>query len=117
MFGLDPYHIAYQWTERQYLTALYWLQEQWNRPRRGDWYMMAVAAEVRRSNSKRPKSVKIEHLKLKFEDSKNQQGSDNPLGMTPEEQKLALVKAAAFARVGGRIRNKPRPEDLVKRRE
>ena len=39
---------------------------QWDRPNRTDNYLMAVAAEIRRGNVKRPKSVKHQHMRLKF---------------------------------------------------
>lgn len=35
-------------TERQLSAWIYWLDEQWDRPSRSDWYLMQITCEIRR---------------------------------------------------------------------
>jgi ADP-glucose pyrophosphorylase len=53
-------------TEREMKVTLAWLEMQWERPNRTDWYLMQIAAEVRKGLVKKPNSVKTENLKIKF---------------------------------------------------
>lgn len=53
-------------THRQYRVWMYWLEQQWNRPNRTDNYLIQIAAEVRRLFRKNPRSVKMEHMVLRF---------------------------------------------------
>lgn len=57
-------------THRQYLATQTWLNLQWNQPSRADNYAMQIAYEVRRANAKNPRSVKMRHLQLRFEERK-----------------------------------------------
>lgn len=56
----------FAWPNRLYEAALEWLSQEWNKPSRTDQYLIQVATEVRRSCAKKPRTVKFEHLKLKF---------------------------------------------------
>lgn len=53
-------------TEREMRVTLAWLEMQWDKPSRTDWYLMQIAAEVRRGLVKKPSSVKTENMKIKF---------------------------------------------------
>ena len=58
-------------TQREYLLRLEWIKKDEERPRLTDWYLMSVAAEVRRSQYKDPSRVKIKDLMLvKSDDEK-----------------------------------------------
>ena len=54
------------WTEREYRMRLTWLDEQWNHPSRADNYLMQIAAEIRRGNSRHPERIQPEQLRMKF---------------------------------------------------
>ncbi len=56
-------------SHREYLTWLSWLQLQDNEPTVDQYYLMQIAQEVRRGYAKKPKTVKLEHMKLKFKSS------------------------------------------------
>lgn len=79
-------------THREFLGWLYWLESQWNEPSRSDYYLMQVAAEVRRVLRKNPSKIKTEHLLIKFVPKKPQK---NIIKRTIEE-----VSKAAKARWG-----------------
>ena len=53
-------------TYRQYLAWLEWLQEEQNNPSASDYYLMSIAAEVRRSVVKQPSSVKLDDFRIQF---------------------------------------------------
>jgi hypothetical protein len=84
-------------TEREMRITLAWLEMQWDRPSRTDWYLMQVAAEVRKGLVKRPNAVKTEHLKIKFvlDRKRSARGS----ALTPQEQ-MALSKHRWLGAVG-----------------
>jgi hypothetical protein len=71
-------------TEHEMRITLAWLEMQWERPNRTDWYLMQIAAEVRRGLVKRPNDVKTEHLKLRFV----LDGRKQAAARTPHEQML-----------------------------
>jgi hypothetical protein len=52
-------------TQREYEARMAWLDEELNNPSRTDWYLMQIAAEVRKSVVKDPSSVKLPSMKLK----------------------------------------------------
>ena len=52
-------------THREYLTWMVWLKEERQTPKLTDYYLMQLAAEVRRVLSKKPNSIKMEHFELK----------------------------------------------------
>lgn len=53
------------WTEREYRVRLAWLDLQWDRPDRGDHYLMQIAAEVARTLTKKS-TVDVNRYKLSF---------------------------------------------------
>lgn len=53
-------------TYREFLTWGAWLDRQWNRPSRSDYYEMQTACQVARVLAKNPGNIKIEHFKLPF---------------------------------------------------
>ena len=53
-------------THREFLTWEAWLNKQWNRPSRSDYYEMQTACQVARVLAKTPGNIKIEHFKLPF---------------------------------------------------
>lgn len=53
-----------------FLVWLRYLETEWNRPTRDNWYAMQIAAEIRQIRngfSKNPKGVSLNSLKLKFQ--------------------------------------------------
>lgn len=77
-------------TERQLVVWMAWLAIQLNQPSRSDYYSMVIAAEIRRGNSKNPRSVKVGDFKLRF-------NSDSRSSSVPDETKLKLMKARWLA--------------------
>lgn len=55
-----------RWSHRRYVTALAWLNDQWNKPSRSDHYQMQIAREIRMGNVKDPKTVEMDHFKIPF---------------------------------------------------
>lgn len=53
-------------THREYLAWTVWLDEQWNVAEPVHYYLMQLAAEVRRSYVKNNRSVKLDHFKMQF---------------------------------------------------
>ena len=75
---------------REYEATLAWLDLQWERPDRRDWYLMSVAAEVRQKFNSHP--VEIGDMKLKFKSVEAEVAS--------EYDATAFAKAKALSRVG-----------------
>ena len=75
-----------RWTVRQYLAALEWLDEQWNRPDRRDHYLMQVALEVRRTISKR--RLGLDDFRLRSHKEREKRGLQ-----LSREQAAAVSKA------------------------
>jgi hypothetical protein len=82
-----------QHTERELRVWLAWLDMQWNRPSRTDWYLMRVASEVIRARARDPGSVTPEKMKLKF--NVGEARRSHSVG-----QASALAKARWFAAAG-----------------
>ena len=53
-------------THRQYLTWLAWLDHRDATPDPTQYYLMQIAAEVRRVLAKQPNSIKLDHFELQF---------------------------------------------------
>jgi hypothetical protein len=70
----DHYHslepldsIMSRMTHREYLTRLAWIDSRWEEPpSRLEWYLMQIAAEVKKSFHKKPQSVKTEGMVIRF---------------------------------------------------
>lgn len=56
-------------THREYLTWLEWLDQQWDEPSRSDYYLMQIAAEVRRGYvaSRYARRIRIPDFRLRFQ--------------------------------------------------
>lgn len=87
---------------REYLVWRAWLALELDRPSRTDHYLMQVAYEVRRANARRPRSVKLDHFRLR---SKNGTATTPGPAMSVE-MATALSKASWMARVS---QSGPRP--------
>jgi hypothetical protein len=57
-------------TSTQFLLWKAYLDAQWERPSRSDWYQMQTAMEVKRVLSKQPGRVKLRHFKLGFDNKR-----------------------------------------------
>ena len=80
-------------THREFLTWQAWIDQQWNRPSRSDYYEMQTACQVARVLAKSPGNIKIEHFKLPFgEDGTRQQKAE-------EDKKIAEQAKASWAGV------------------
>jgi hypothetical protein len=71
-------------TEREMRITLAWLRMQWDRPNRTDWYLMQIAAEVRKGLVKYPNHVKTDQLKIKFKFDEGRPA----VVLTPQEQMM-----------------------------
>lgn len=97
-FGQDPWEIQLRWTHRQFMVALQWLRDQWENPDRTDYYLMQIAAEVRRGNAKNPRSVDANDFKMKFRESgRSRRYSRRNL---TREQAASISKATWMMRLG-----------------
>lgn len=54
-------------TEQEIDGYLYWLQEQYNRPSRQDYYLMRIAQEVARVLSSKPNEVTMDRFLIEFD--------------------------------------------------
>ena len=75
-------------THREFLTWQAWLDRQWNRPSRSDYYEMQTACQVARVLAKTPGNIKIEQFKLPF-------GEDGTREQKREEDKKVAEQAKA----------------------
>ena len=58
-------------THREFVVWMRWLDEEWNRPEPSDYYLMQIAAEIRRVLSKKPRHIKMEDFKLEFAEAEH----------------------------------------------
>ena len=82
-------------SHREYLTRLAWLDSQWNKPDRSDYYAMQIASEVRRWTSKNPNKVTIEQMKLPFQTQIGKEQREEELAQLKMENSKAVWKAFA----------------------
>lgn len=93
-------------TNREYRTWMRWLENEDNNPSRSDWYLMQVAAEIRRSNRKDPNSVAVRDLKLTLKREKvvapipTASPTPAPDSSTVKATVTALAKSKWFGIVG-----------------
>jgi len=78
-------------TQREYEARLAWLEEEQARPSQTDWYLMQVAAEVRRGYVKDPSSVKLKDMKLV---------RPKPEQLPTKEEAVARSKSRWFGMLG-----------------
>lgn len=70
----DYYHsiepldsIMSKMTHREYLTRLAWIDSRWDEPpSRLEWYLMQIAAEVKRLFHKKPNKITTEGMAIRF---------------------------------------------------
>lgn len=74
-------------THRQLLAWDAFFEADWNTPSKDNYYVMAVAAEVRRVLHNKPKEVELDHFKLKF-------GIPKPVRPMTTEEKIAAMEAS-----------------------
>lgn len=88
-------------THRQYLSWMYYLDEQWNHPDLVCHYLMRVCREVKRVLSRDPGSITDDHFKMTFtrEDEKEQ---------IPPEVKMQHSKSAWLSTVMAPFNRKKR---------
>ena len=60
-------------THRQYLAWQAWLDEEWNRPDRSDYYQMQTAADVRFKGRDVPTDFKLENMRIDFVDPREKE--------------------------------------------
>lgn len=79
-------------TEGEMRVHLAWLEMQWDRPSRADWYVMQNTAEVRRTISKRPNAVRADQFKITFR-TPDARESKAALRRTPQERMMESKRA------------------------
>ena len=102
-------------THRQYLGWQAWLEIEWDRPSRSDWYAMQVAAETRRGSYMQAgisaDQVREINMKLVFKPA----ASVNKDDMTDEqfqEWEMNVSKSLALARRGKVVQEAPMESDV-----
>jgi hypothetical protein len=80
-----------RWPERYLKTVLDWIERQWNKPSRTDYYLMRVAQRVQQQWSK--KCVTIEDQKLQIKITKVRE--------LTKEEKIARSKAIWIGGIAG----------------
>jgi hypothetical protein len=78
-------------THRQYLVWNAWFDEKWNQPSLTDFYLMAIACEVRRVLSKHPGRIKLKDFLLRFGDKE-----EKPLTVEQATQRSKMVWGSAM---------------------
>ena len=97
-------------THREFLTLQAWLDKQWNRPSRSDYYEMQTACQVARVLAKNPGNIKIEHFKLPFgeEGTREQKAEENKKVAESAKAGWAALLSAKLGKaidvVTGRVR-------------
>ena len=79
-------------TNRECMAWLRWLEEQKNNPSRSDYYLMRIAAEVRKSWAKDPTKIQLNQFRINFVPPK--QESEQP--SLSHEERTAIAKARWF---------------------
>lgn len=79
-------------TKKQIAAWLIYLKERWNNPTVTEFYLMQIAAEIRRTNAKHPKKIKLDQLRIRFQDAKKK--VSRPL--TPQERKARTEASKAL---------------------
>lgn len=66
-------------TERELRVWLEWMDMQWNRPDRGDHYMMQAALEAMRGRMKDPGKAALDDMRLRFVDMDAKPAAEEPM--------------------------------------
>jgi len=80
-------------TKRQIAAWLVYLKQKWDSPTTTEYYLMQIAAEIRRTKAKDPRRVRIEDLRIIFRSKRSHRD------MTEEEKKQA-AQASKNAWIG-----------------
>ena len=99
-------------THRQYQVWQAWLLAEWNYPDRTDNYLMSIAAEIRRTLVKQPRSVDANDFRLRFQTSRKKQHRE-----LTKEQATTYSKAAWIGRAGGKVKIKKEEQPPSLRKE
>lgn len=94
-FKCDPWEVA-AWPQRKYLQALQWLEDQWNRPDRHDYYLMQLAIAVLNI----PPRLFGGKFVSSFSSVKLEWGEKLPTSQEELERRAKWVEAAWCARLG-----------------
>lgn len=86
-------------SHREFQAWNLYLAEAWNSPNKTEYYLMQIALEVRRSNSRRPNKHKLEHMKLSFDT-----GQPKPKKKVDRNKAVVQAKSVWAARFPGIIR-------------
>jgi len=92
-------------THRQAIVWQAYLEDQWERPSRSDFYLMQIACEAAYSNRKRPSKVKLDAFRIEFRGGKKKldlpvvPGGPRPvtrddIARIHKERAIAMAKAA-----------------------
>lgn len=89
-------------THRQFFVWQQWLSDQFEKPSRTDFYLMQVAAEVRKLFNKNPASVDINNMKLKWKEQ-NEEGKDvgvdKPVNEEQRKKRIEMIKQVWLSRM------------------
>lgn len=93
-------------THRQFAAWQQWLEDQWNRPDRHDYYSMQAAQTNLRG--KGMKAPPLEKMRIPFQfKNARPDAAKTPVGQTDQERRAAETRAAQarwLGWVGGRVR-------------
>lgn len=95
-------------THRQFCVWRAWLDEQWNRPSRSDYYAMRVAQRCHQAIARHPHQITVDDQRIQFlrrddkepvkETVKESQGRWlNMVGMSPIRATISRERAAEIA--------------------
>lgn len=86
-------------THRQMLSWMAYLDMDANRPDKVENYLMQIAAEIRKTKAKNPRSVRIEDFRLKFGNGSSQE---------PASDDRVAASKSAWAKIKSRPKPAPR---------
>ena len=84
-------------TSTEFLDWQQYLVQEINFPRKQDYYLAQIAAEVRRVMNKNPNSIKVEDLLMKFEGHVDEEEKPTPID---KETRTASNKSKWFGITG-----------------
>lgn len=91
-------------THRQFLAWQQWLEDQWNKPDRHDYYQMQTYQGTLRAKGVKPPPLEKCHIPFRF---KSSDGSTKPVDTADQEYRAKISKMAQAVwthRVGGNVR-------------
>lgn len=86
-------HISY----REYLIWQAHFLAEWDEPSKTDFYLMQVAQLICQVNAKKGKRYRLEQFRIRFKEQKRVETEEE------KAENLKRLKAAAIARVGGKV--------------